>query len=366
MSHDSGTLRILRSFILLASCATFCFASQPQMPDPMAALDLSELLPSVQGEPSWLTLAFLSETSIGVGVCQADRGSKCSLSVVRWENGTLLRIAHTSEFNPGASIRAAGDGKMLVLQPGLPTVLYSADLSTRHELSKQISLVSASGKTVAETTPGSWKIYRVTDRLEPVREGTGNLQSISDSFVAIRSGNAMRVETLEGKEVGSFSLTSPGSENMSAGLLGDGTLYLDDCRMVRVVNFDGKPLSSMHLDKGCSVDDTRSSTDGKRILFDFASHKVNGRKHVLESLRTVTTLGMAGAEDVNTEDVRVFDTVSGGACFNWYRHFPPTYSRLRSAAISPSGEFIAIAADKRFSVYLVRAGSETSAMTPKK
>lgn len=358
MSHDSGTLRFLRSFVLLASCATLCFASQPQMPHPMAALDLTELLPSGQGELSWLTLAFLSETSIGVGVCQADRGSKCSLSVVRWENGTLLRIAHTSELNPGASIRAAGDGKILVLQPGLPTVLYSADLSTRHELSKQLSLVSESGKTVAEITPGSWKIYRVTDRLEPVREGTGNLQSISDSLVAIRSGNVMRVETLEGKEVGSFSLPSSGSENISAGLLGDSTLYLDDCRMVRVVNFDGKPLSSMHLDKGCSRDDTRSSTNGKRILFDFASHKVNGRQHVLESIRTITTLGMSGAEDVNAEDVRVFDTVSGGACFEWNRRFPPTYSRLRSAAISPSGEFVAIAADKKVSVYAVCSGSE--------
>jgi hypothetical protein len=366
MSHDNGTLRILRLLILFAGCVTFCFASQPQVPHPIESLDLSELLPSIQGEPNWLTVTFLSETSIGVGICQADRAAKCSLSVVRWENGTLRRVAQTSEFNPGAYIREAGDGKILMLQSSGPTILFSADLSTRYELSEQISLVSASGKTVAETTPDSWKIYRLTDKLEPLRHGTGYLQSISDRLAVIRSGNVTRVETLEGKELGSLSLPSHGSESISAGLLGDSKLYLDDCKMVRVVNFDGISQSNMRPNKGCSGDDTRSSTDGRRMLFDFSSHKVNGRQHLIESIRTMTTLGMAGAEDVNAEDVRVFDTVSGKACFYWYRRFPPTNGRLRSAAISPSGEFVAIAADKTLSVYLVRAGNQTSAISPEK
>jgi hypothetical protein len=60
---------------------------------------------------------------------------------------------------------------------------------------------------------------------------------------------------------------------------------------------------------------------------------------------------MVGPEDVNREDVRVFDTVTGKSCFDWHRSFPVTYSQVRSAAISPSGEFVAIASGNTLSIY---------------
>ena len=83
----------------------------------------------------------------------------------------------------------------------------------------------------------------------------------------------------------------------------------------------------------------------------FHRTQVSGLENVHESIRTIITLGTPGAEDVNREDLQVFDTVSGESCFNWRRNFPATYSRVSSAAISPSGEFVAIASENTLSIY---------------
>jgi len=60
---------------------------------------------------------------------------------------------------------------------------------------------------------------------------------------------------------------------------------------------------------------------------------------------------MAGTEAVNHEDVKVVDTVTGKSCFEWQRGFPETYNQIRSAAISPSGKFMAIMEANTLSIY---------------
>jgi hypothetical protein len=133
---------------------------------------------------------------------------------------------------------------------------------------------------------------------------------------------------------------------------------------VRIVNFDGRTLLKMRPGKGCSTGDTSSSADGRRILFDYINRKVSGLKHMIESVQTLTTLGMMGPEDVNREQVRVVDTATGKACFDWSRTFPMTYSQVRSAAISPSGQFVAIVAKGTLSMYRPSADCGDSAAIP--
>jgi hypothetical protein len=133
--------------------------------------------------------------------------------------------------------------------------------------------------------------------------------------------------------------------------MGNTRLHLDDCRRgIKVGDSEGKMQLKMHS-RGACDQGNRSSADGRRMLFDFTSHKVSGLENVLESIRTIITLGMSGAEDVNCEEVQVFDTVSGKSCFDWHRNFPATYSRESCAAISPSGEFVLIASENTLSIY---------------
>jgi hypothetical protein len=336
-------------------------SASPQL-QPVASLSLSESPQSGQAEVAWVSVAFTSETSIAVGVCLRDfLNQKCSLVLVRWEGGALQPFAQTLRLDLGVSVHPASDGRILAVQRLSPTFVYSPDLSTVHDLPKPLSrFISPSGKTVAEWAPGSWKLYRLSDRLEPIREGAGNLQSVSDEVVLIQDRKVMKVETLDGTRLGSFS--APAEGYYASGSVGNNKLYLDDCKSVRIVDFDGRTL--LNLRNGCSVGDTSLSADGRRMLFDSLNHKSFGLKHVLESVQTITTLGMAGPEDVNREEVRVFDTATGKACFDWQRGFPATYSRVRSAAISPSGEFVAIVAKDKLLMYRLPADCHESVAVP--
>jgi hypothetical protein len=94
-----------------------------------------------------------------------------------------------------------------------------------------------------------------------------------------------------------------------------------------------------------------SSADGKRLLLDFNNRDVSRLQHLGDDIRAVTTFGMIYPEDVNREVVQVVDILSRKSCFDWRRTFPATYSRTRSAAISPSGEFVGIKVGNNLSVY---------------
>lgn len=100
---------------------------------------------------------------------------------------------------------------------------------------------------------------------------------------------------------------------------------------------------------------SRASADGSRRLLDFDEREVPGWQHALEIAHTLMTLGMSAPEDVNREVVQVVDTVTRRSCFEWRNEFPMTYGRPHSAAISPSGEFVAIVDQNKISIYQLPA-----------
>jgi hypothetical protein len=160
--------------VVLVGGAGCGFASDPPVPQPVATLALSAAQSSGNQESAWATVAFSSETSIAVGLCRQDcRNQKYSLSLVRWEGGTLRLFAQTTRFNLGVSIHSANEGRILARQSWLPTLLYSADLSAARDLPKHLSHVSPSGKTVTESAPGSWRLYRLWDRVGTTARGCG-------------------------------------------------------------------------------------------------------------------------------------------------------------------------------------------------
>jgi hypothetical protein len=90
---------------------------------------------------------------------------------------------------------------------------------------------------------------------------------------------------------------------------------------------------------------------GTRVLLDFNDRKVYRPWYVLDRMRAVWTFGMIYPEDVNREVVQVVDTATRKSCFDWRRIFPMSLSQMRSGAMSPSGEFVAIKVEDSLSVY---------------
>jgi hypothetical protein len=266
----------------LVSLIPSAHASTPPLPPPVATLDLSSLLPRGQLNLEQTTIAFVSETSIAVRLCSKDKRTlrqaagaalpRCSLSIINWENGVLRPTAHLPEFNSWAHVNPASDGRVLATcyAFGCSPVLYSADLSTSLRLTTPIFVVSPSGTTVAtitvggeeptakgfRPTHGAWKIYHLTSApgpispqavtLKPIRDGTGSLRSVSDDFVVIQDGTAMRTETLAGKVLGTFSVQPDYKCPNQVEPLSDNRLYLSDCKGERIVDFQGNPQLTMH------------------------------------------------------------------------------------------------------------------------
>ena len=94
-----------------------------------------------------------------------------------------------------------------------------------------------------------------------------------------------------------------------------------------------------------------SSADGKRVLLDSNDREVSKAQHLFDDIRAVWTFGMIYPEDNNREVVQVVDTVTRKSCIDWRRTFPMGGARRKSAAISPSGEFVAIKLENTLSVY---------------
>lgn len=94
-----------------------------------------------------------------------------------------------------------------------------------------------------------------------------------------------------------------------------------------------------------------SSADGRRVLLDLNDREVSRAQHLFDDIRAVWTFGMIYPEDNNREVVQVVDTVTRKSCFDWRRTFPMGGTRRKSAAISPSGEFVAIKVGNTLSVY---------------
>jgi hypothetical protein len=347
----SPMIRELAVLTALMGVPVVGYASNPPGPELVATVDLSQL-PAGSKDASAQSIAFATDTSIAVVLCPNGSPTGCSLSLLRREGNTLLPYASTSLFLRGRSVHVLNGGQILITPFGAsPAVLFTPDLSVTQELSN-VYIASQSGNTAAGFTRGGWKLYRVKSKAELIREGNGSLRSLSDEVVVFQDGNMMRVETLQGARLGSFSVKPETKCYNVAYPLGTNRLYLDDCKKIRIVDFGGREEIELHAPNGYRAYQFWSG-DGKRVLFDNSRRKISPFRNAAEIFAAFATLGMGvGDEQDNREEVAVLDTSTGNSCFDWKRSFAEgSVALAQDAAISPSGEFVAIAAGGTLSVY---------------
>ena len=360
MDSDNGYLaQILRLLLALVSCAIGGLASASPQLQPAATLDLSAMHSCCGRHPGWTTVAFTSDTTIAVSLCRG----RCSLSLIRWDGEALRLSAQTVTDRGAVSIYPANEGLILSTGNRTPMAMYSADLSTSHDLPASITFVSSSGKIAAEASGDRWKLYRINaTTLQLALEGAGRLQSVSDEIRVVEEGNVMNVETLDGARLGAFPVPSESGCTSFAKLIGGNRPYLNHCNVERIVNFDGKTLSRLGPPKGCCFSDDTWSVDGKRLLYDYKDRKVFLLRNAGEIIRMFVTLGMSGEEWPNREEIRVVDTPTGKRCLDSRRSFVTAndVELGRTAAISPSGEFAAIVTNNKLSIYRLPDACEDS------
>jgi len=361
-------VRVAALLAVAMSVAVAAHSSAPSQPQPVATLDLSQLLPPGPVTNQWTkNIAFVSDSSVAVGLCEFEDSHAydhayfpvkrdCSLTLIRWEGRVLQPLAQTHQFSPSESIHLTAESRILTTSFGkAPAILYSSDLSMAAEL-PPLHYASQSGNTVAELTQGGWKLYHLDSKLHPIRGGPGNLQSISDEVAVFQIGDMIQTETLDGKLLGSFRVRPM----CYAQLAGRGRLFLSNCKRPRFVDFNGTEWLGFRPTKEWGLPQLSWSADGKRALFDHFNRRVSVLRSTGEILVAFASLGMGvGDEQDNHEQVEVMDIATGNFCFDLRRGFAENAeSPSQNAVISPSGEFVAMAVGGTLFVYHLPAACE--------
>jgi hypothetical protein len=304
------------------------------------------------------TVAFLSDDRIALSVCHINGDFHCPLLIVlQVANGEFHPLAKSEHSRPFASLHMTTTGGVLLYPNfglGLPIELFSAELVRKLEIPSNMSL-SLSGKTLGNNGPNNtWSVSRICSSLDCVEEvgnGTGKLQAVSDDQIAILDAKTVRIETVAGKQVGSFNV-QPKCET-EVELVDPKRIYLRTCGHDRVVDVNGNELLRFRHPGHWGAGRRRWSVDGTRLLYDQTFRSVSAVQNVGEIALAVVTLGVGVADEVdNSEVVWVVDTVSGHKCFDWKatKHLA-NMGVYPHAAISPSGKFVAVVSEGELRVY---------------
>jgi hypothetical protein len=319
---------------------------------------LANWMPATQ-EPSLDgTIAFLSDDRVVLSVCHIRGDVHCPLLVVLQVTDAGLRPLSTSEHSRSfGSVRTTEAGAVLVYPNpwlGLPTELLSADLTPKLLIPNNLK-ISLSGKTIGSNGPNNtWSISLVCpslDCVEEIRNGTGQLQAVSDGQIAILDNSTVRIETIQGKQMGGFKVQSNCATELE--FADKERIYFRSCGHDQIVDLNGRQMVRLRYPGQWGADFRRWSSDGTRLLYDQTVRTVPALQNIRETALAVATLGVGVIDEVpNGELVRVLDTITGKICFDWTdpKHLA-NMGVYPHAALSPSGKFVALVTEGELRVY---------------
>lgn len=323
--------------------------AQSRLTEPERTFNLTELFLGSAAQGSAPSIEFLADNI--VALCRHLSNGSCLISVVKWDRDGVHGLGSTLAEHQGLIGRAGAD-HIFTTSLSFPTSsLYSIVSQTTQSIPFiRLDLASASGCLAGETTGTNWTLYTLVPTAGQLRQGTGTLLSVSDAKVAIRHGNIISTETLDGSAIGSFTVKPETKCFTDATLLND-ALFLNTCGEHYIVSWSGKRLLKIHQLPG---NPKRIATDesGTRLLLDYSTRHVSPVHSAAEVAVTVASLGAGAPEQFdNGEAVRVIDTKTGAVCFLWQTRLSRTDAFFSHASITPSGQFVAVAGPSALTVY---------------
>jgi len=348
-------MREFAILVLVVSCVLTSSAAAKSRQQAVATLDLNQFFPpDPTKKPRRAHIAFLPDSTIATAVCKSG---DCLLVFAEWEGRTLRPFGQVHPFLEQAVIYQTAHGSRLTFQDWEDwhaAHLYSPDLPAKKDL-VTLQRASSSGSTVAEPKPGGWTLYhfdpKADPKLELIRQADGNLEALSDEVAVFHDEDMIRTETLQGNVLGSFEAKAYREVE-----LGDGDkLLLHDEKGFRVVDFNGTVQLRLRVPRGAGPYVFLAlSANGKKVLSDTFGRSATAPVGWANIAAATIALGVDWAP--TRERVQVMDTVTGGSCFDLRRSFAEgSETGTHNAALSPSGEFLAMAAEGVLAVYRLPA-----------
>lgn len=205
-------------------------------------------LPLVSGDEQNATVAFITEETIAVAryAPPAKGVFPGSIITVAWRDGNLK--ASAEEFFSfdtmalGGGLYGVSSGRILSKLTRTPWLL-SGKLQKLEDLPSQIVPPEHQGSLVGSLQGfDHWKLYRLGPPLSLVREGPGEILSVSDQVLVSRGDREVRVETIDGNLLGSFQFPPRSKCGGRAEILAPDRLLVTGCGSDRITDFHGKQL----------------------------------------------------------------------------------------------------------------------------
>ncbi len=345
---------LLRSHVLVLGVSALVF-SQVVPIQPLVELEIQQLLAVGEKNVTGPTLSFLSDKTLAVGGCDHER-KHCKLLILAVNDRSLHPIAETDNYVYGGSLFRSPDGGVISDRNAgtfRTASLYSSDLQQLQPLSNTTlspHLISTSGRTFGQQFGrNKWEIYKTSATPERIRDGTGELLSVSDETLAYREQNTIRIDAINGNHLSSFHVKPKCVTSVQ--IIGNNRVWLNSCDGETIRDFNGKIATPMRKTEGWGVRLGQSS-NGDRVLIDHYTRKVSLARRITEDAVAVGTLGLGVADEgSNGELVRVIDMNSSSVCFEWHQSNETAEEGLYHADISPSGRSVAIITRTALAIY---------------
>jgi hypothetical protein len=303
-------------------------------------------------------IAFLTDRIVAVGMCS---GQRCALSTYLLSEGELRKVDESAAFVPYTHLFRSADGGVLedhvwIERTKGAAVLFAPDLLT-HQLLPDIwvglNQISPTGETfiMNERSGNGWAAYKTAATDTPFLKGEGRGLALSNDKVAYLESGSIRLESADGKLLGSFPIKTGCSPN-SARILGEDRFWLSGCGNDQILDFHGKTLIKLPHRDGWG--ETRQSTDGRRLLYHSYTRHVSPIQSAGEIALAVATMGV-GVDDQapNGETVRVIDTTTGKSCFELRGTTGLVGTGTSHSDLDPTGRRVAVVTRNSLSVYTV-------------
>ena len=338
--------------------------AQSTSPQPSSKFDLTQVVRTPVLSSGSGSLAFLDENLIAL--CWDSLTGNNFLYLLRIEGDSLRSLGPGIPTEHQFLIHRVGD-KHIVTAGFIPiSELFSVTTQTGQS-APFISdyLISPSGKIAGNSSQNAWTIFQLEPTILQLRSGRdSSLLSVSDEKLAIREGNVIRIESLNGQSIGKFNV-KPALKCATNLTLLNQAVYLATCNRYSIVDWNGRELLRLHPPSSSGYA-TKINEGGTRILFDWSTRHVSLLRSVTEVAETLGTLG-AGTPDQadNGEEVRVIDAVSGRVCFDWKTALSGAATMFAHSDLSPSGQSVAIVVGNNLELYRVPGEAKPLKRSPK-
>jgi len=342
---------ICRQALLLAFMATSGMAVKAASPQAAATVPIARITGS-DVTPEDASPVFLSDDNVAVlAQFGAPRTGTVQLVVLRLIGSQLQVTAQTEQADESNRLYAVA-GNRLLLTSRFHKYLYSPDLKERIEIpSRILSGMFPRGGVIGEIEQGTWKVFRLSSPMAVVREGTGELLSVSDDAIVFRQTDAGKTTSMDGRLLGTVSASPHTRGTHVAEIAGKNRLLVSNGGPVYISDFNGKQLQRIQPPEGWGFRHGWSS-DGTRMLFDHFTRTVSALERAVE--KVADGIGLAIPEESNGETIRIIDSLTGKVCVN-LESPGKLMGRVGSyhADLSPSGRLVAISTPKELSIYSV-------------